>query len=103
MPTATQYLAGIGIATVIVLSSIPLVIYEADRLLDDPTYCTLQHKGDRSGCLDDKAHDCVWCVAKAVPSACYNSEIAKGLPHSVFKCEGPVSIPSDSELDVESE
>jgi len=52
----------------------------------DPDYCTSQHKGDEAGCLADHAHNCVWCTAKAVKPACYDAEIAKQLPPSIFKC-----------------
>mmetsp|Transcript_30387 Transcript_30387/g.46532 ORF Transcript_30387/g.46532 Transcript_30387/m.46532 type:complete len:307 (-) Transcript_30387:73-993(-) len=30
--------------------------------------------------------DCSWCVSAAVPSACYDPEVAKTLPSSVFSC-----------------
>ena len=53
----------------------------------DAEYCTTTHKTDESGCKADKAHTCVWCMAKAVPSMCYDENIAKQLPRSVFKCE----------------
>ncbi len=36
-------------------------------------------------------HNCVWCVAAAVPSACYSPEEAKRLPAAVFKCQFPPS------------
>eukprot|EP00823_Brevimastigomonas_motovehiculus_P006442 TRINITY_DN5323_c0_g1_i1.p1 TRINITY_DN5323_c0_g1~~TRINITY_DN5323_c0_g1_i1.p1 ORF type:complete len:143 (+),score=17.22 TRINITY_DN5323_c0_g1_i1:25-429(+) len=29
---------------------------------------------------------CSWCVAKAVPSACYRQDDAEKLPHSIFVC-----------------
>ena len=91
MPSLGQVVGGLGIAAVIILSSIPFVKYDIQGSSVDPTVCTSQHKGDREGCLADRENDCVWCVPKAVPSACYNSEVAADLPGSVFKCESPPS------------
>lgn len=41
------------------------------------------------------APDCVWCVAAAVPSACYSKSDAARLPPAVFTCgkqEGKVEM-----------
>jgi hypothetical protein len=35
---------------------------------------------------------CVWCVASAVPSACYTVDQAKALPPGVFECEAAPSL-----------
>jgi len=80
---------GIVIALIIILSSVPLVSY--DLWSSDPAseYCTATHSTDESGCKTDKAHNCVWCIAKAVKSMCYDHDVAQQLPHSVFKCDLP--------------
>ncbi len=80
-------IGGIGISVVILLSSVQFV-----RLSDDVTdpgdqeFCISKHL-DKSSCVADHEHNCVWCKAKAVQSACYDADMAKRLPHSVFTCE----------------
>ena len=39
----------------------------------------------QTGCT--AAPDCVWCVAAAVPSACYTKADAERLPPAVFTCK----------------
>ena len=80
-------LAGCLLVLIVLVSCMTLIrpAVEAEVPVD-PDYCTDHHKGDEAGCLADHAHDCVWCTAKAVKPACYNAEIAKQLPHSIFKC-----------------
>lgn len=81
---------GLAIAMVIFLSSVPLIRLGSDiSEPDGKEYCTATHHSDESGCKADKANDCVWCLARAVPSMCYDLEVAKQLPHSVFKCDFP--------------
>jgi len=44
---------------------------------------------DQDDCTDAVEADgdqCYWCRSAAVPSACYNSTIAKTLPQSIFDC-----------------
>ena len=83
-------LAGLGICGFIVFSSLPYVSVSSESFAPvDPDYCTANHKGDQNGCLADHEHNCVWCISKAVKPACYNAEVAKQLPHSVFNCSTP--------------
>jgi hypothetical protein len=75
--------------TLVILVMFPLFSVVHSRIGHsalDPDYCTSHHKGDESGCVADHEHNCVWCTAKAVKSACYDAEIAKQLPPSIFKC-----------------
>ena len=94
MLTIHKVLAAIGIGGLIAISSIRFVSIPPQYMLpDDPDFCTANHKGDESGCLADHDHNCVWCIAKAVNPACYNAEVAKQLPHSIFNCSTPTSYP----------
>ena len=90
MLTTHKILAAIGLSGLIVFSTITLVdVGIVSQVPDDPDFCTSHHKGDQAGCLADHEHNCVWCIAKAVKPACYNAEVAKQLPHSVFNCSQP--------------
>eukprot|EP00927_Polykrikos_kofoidii_P041397 TRINITY_DN352_c0_g1_i7.p1 TRINITY_DN352_c0_g1~~TRINITY_DN352_c0_g1_i7.p1 ORF type:complete len:418 (+),score=51.36 TRINITY_DN352_c0_g1_i7:87-1256(+) len=60
---------------------------------DDSCFGSHKNKGE---CSADKA--CVWCVAGAVPSACYTKENAARLPAGVFDCAGSTSRKRRSEL-----
>ena len=90
MLTIHKVLAAIGLSGLLVFSTFRMVdITSGSYSPDDPDYCTSHHKGDQAGCLADHEHSCVWCTAKAVKSACYNAEVAKQLPHSIFNCSEP--------------
>lgn len=81
-------LAGIAIALVIILSSVPFVkIGDVSEQYQLDGFCTETHQKDEGACKADKEHGCVWCIARAVPSMCYDLETAEELPHSVFKCQ----------------
>ena len=100
MPNWPQILGVLGTAAVLFLYSVPFVTIDpsvADPV--DPDFCTSQHKADEAGCKADHDHDCVWCVSRAVKPACYNAEVAKQLPHSVFTCEAGAE--KVTELEVE--
>ena len=89
-----------GTAAVLFLYSVPFVTIDWNSFDPvDPDFCTSQHKGDEAGCKADHERDCVWCVSKAVKPACYNAEIAKELPHSVFKCEDSNENLTDLEVE----
>ena len=45
------------------------------------------HGESQSGCLAQQG--CVWCDARAVPSACYTEDEAQRLPAVVFECQTP--------------
>jgi hypothetical protein len=83
--------AGIGIAAVIILSSVPLIRYEElhgkDSVGFEADFCTAKHEKQESECKADREHHCVWCISRAVPGMCYDEESAHKLPPSVFKCE----------------
>lgn len=87
MISLRDLLGGIGISVVIILSSAPFVrLSDESTSVADQVYCSTEHL-DKASCVADQAHNCTWCVAKAVPSACYDADFAKRLPHSVFTCE----------------
>jgi len=90
MLTNNKILAAIGLGGMIVFSTVKLVDIQFESIIpDDPDFCTAHHKGDQAGCLADHEHNCVWCIAKAVKPACYNADVAKQLPHSIFNCSEP--------------
>mmetsp|Transcript_17565 Transcript_17565/g.38420 ORF Transcript_17565/g.38420 Transcript_17565/m.38420 type:complete len:232 (-) Transcript_17565:878-1573(-) len=66
---------------------------------EDP--CNDKYKSLNS-CNSNKT--CVWCVAKAVPSACFTRENAKRLPPAVFQCSNKMfydkPYPTKGELDI---
>ena len=80
--------------TVLLICSLASVVDTAENVVSnpDPDYCTSHHKGDEPGCLADHEHNCVWCTAKAVKSACYDTEVAKQLPPSIFKCSNSSTV-----------
>ena len=80
-------IAGIGIAAVIILSSVPLIKFEDFSNAQSADYCTTAHGKSQAECKGDKAHHCVWCISRAVPGMCYDEESAHQLPPSVFKCD----------------
>jgi hypothetical protein len=46
----------------------------------------------------DQAHDCTWCVSKAVSSACYASSLARNrLPKGTFVCADASSSNDDDD------
>lgn len=96
MMSPRELFGGLGIALVLLLSSVQFVSLSAEEVgLQDQEFCSTQHK-DESSCMKDREHNCVWCVAKAVPSGCYDADLAKRLPHSVFTCDS-------AEVDIETE
>jgi len=82
-----QLFAGLAISIVITLSSVPLIHVDFSSSSSSTDYCTTAHGKSESGCKEDKAHHCVWCVSRAVPGMCYDDESAHQLPPSVFKCD----------------
>lgn len=50
--------------------------------------CNVLDKDHCSGAKDEDGEPCKWCVAGAVPSACYSESQAKSLPPGVFACTG---------------
>ena len=46
-------------------------------------------KPNSNTCMKEK--QCVWCIAGAVPSACYTIEESARLPIAVFTCQSKVS------------
>ena len=80
-------IAGIGIAAVIILSSVPLIIIPDDAGLGSVDFCTAEHGKNEGACKGDKDHHCVWCISRAVPGMCYDDSSARNLPPSVFKCD----------------
>ena len=80
-------LAGIGIASVIILSSVPLIVVDDRSLQTSVDYCTATHGKAESDCKGDKEHNCVWCISRAVPGMCYDESSAHQLPPSVFNCD----------------
>ena len=62
------------------------------RLLEEDTATITRAPAPRKGCAAhaDEAScrsPCVWCVASAVPSACFNAKNAGRLPPGVFTCK----------------
>ena len=62
------------------------------RLLEEDTATITRAPAPRKGCVAhaDEAScrsPCVWCVASAVPSACFNAKNAARLPAGVFTCK----------------
>jgi hypothetical protein len=80
-------LAGVGIATVIILSSAPLIWLDEINTGVSVDLCTSAHGKVESECKADKEHHCVWCVSRAVPGMCYDESSAHQLPPSIFKCD----------------
>lgn len=84
-------MGGLGIAAVIILSSVPLIVHEEKPELvqsaPDVDYCNGKHGKNQSECKADKEHHCVWCVSRAVAAQCFDENSAHMLPPSVFKCE----------------
>jgi hypothetical protein len=86
-----DFLASLGTAVVLCLSSVPFVrLSDYMVSLKDQEFCSQQHM-DRSSCTSDHEHNCIWCDAKAVKSACYDADFAKKLPHSVFTCTSTIA------------
>ena len=86
MKSNRALLVAVGIALICI--SLILLLrpreVESSASSDDDT-CNSQYGHDRAKCVNDK--ECVWCVASAVPSACYTKDNAKNLPSAVFTCD----------------
>lgn len=94
MLTKYKVIAATALGGLITFSTFAIVeVFPDVSVPDDPDFCTANHKGDQDGCLADHEHNCVWCIAKAVKPACYNAEVAKQLPHSIFNCSSPSQLP----------
>ena len=62
------------------------------RLLEEDTATITRAPAPRKGCAAHAEEascrsPCVWCVASAVPSACFNAKNAARLPAGVFTCK----------------
>eukprot|EP00566_Odontella_aurita_P005453 CAMPEP_0113551558 /NCGR_PEP_ID=MMETSP0015_2-20120614/14589_1 /TAXON_ID=2838 /ORGANISM="Odontella" /LENGTH=614 /DNA_ID=CAMNT_0000452459 /DNA_START=133 /DNA_END=1977 /DNA_ORIENTATION=+ /assembly_acc=CAM_ASM_000160 len=63
--------------------------------------CNGLSKQDCPGGKDEDGESCEWCVAGAVPSACYSSGQANSLPPGVFTCTDGVSEQEEEEEEEE--
>ena len=93
---------GLAIASIIILSSVPFVELGGNTEISSISeFCTQTHHKDEAACKADRDHGCVWCIARAVPSMCYDLDVAKQLPHSVFKCDFPGAEPTLTDFETE--
>lgn len=90
---------GLGIAAVMILSSVPLVRLDAESGEPASDFCTAKHGKHEAECKADKEHHCVWCVSRAVSPMCFDEESAKQLPPSVFKCDFNTLVTEESHLE----
>jgi len=95
-----EIIGGLGIAAVIILSSVPLIVYEeptqVSESLAEVDYCNSNHGKNEAECRADKEHHCAWCVSRAVAAQCFDPENAHKLPPSVFKCEFNLEDPIET-------